>query len=121
MNEWLAVNKPAKNVFLQGWPVVANVLSLARLKGVLAVGENDGGKLALVVEQMAAMDVRERYRVVLPCHLVLAIEFKKENKQLSPHTTMISHRRKYAHMYTTLQETIDETVAINKYIIHVML
>ena len=39
--------------------------------------ENYEGKLVLVVEQVAAMDVRERYRVVLPCHLGLAIEFKE--------------------------------------------
>ena len=80
------MNEPPKNVLLQGWPVVADVLPLAHLKGVLAVREDDRGKLVLIVEQVAAMDVRERYRVVLPCHLGFTVEFEKENKILSPLT-----------------------------------
>ena len=76
------MNEPPKNVLLQGWPVIAHFLPLAHLKGVLAVREDDRGKLVLVAQQVAAMDVRERYWVALPCHLGLAVEFEKENKTL---------------------------------------
>ena len=73
------MNEPPKNVLLQGWPVVADILPLAHLKGVLAVREDDRGKLVLVVEQMTAMDVRERYGLDLPCHPRLAVENEEEN------------------------------------------
>ena len=54
--------------------------------------ENDGGKLALVVEQVAAMDVWERYRIALPCYLGLAVEDEWKCKALKTHSHTMSHK-----------------------------
>ena len=92
LNERLAMNEPPKNVLLQSWPVVADILPFFHLKGVLTVKENDGGKLSLIVEQVAAMDVRERYRIALPCYLGLAVEDERKSKALKTHSHAMSHK-----------------------------
>ena len=60
------MNEPVENVLLQGREVVADVLSLAQGEGVVAVGEDDGEQLVLVVEQVAAAEVSDGNFTLVP-------------------------------------------------------
>ena len=54
-----------QELFLKGWEV-SNVLALSHHEGVVAVGEDEGRKLLLIDEEMAAMDVGDGNLVLLP-------------------------------------------------------
>ena len=46
-------------VFLEGREVIGNLLSLPHGEGVVAVREDDGGKLLFVGEEVATMDMSD--------------------------------------------------------------
>ena len=46
--------------------VVLDILSLSDLEGVVAVGEDDGGQLVLIVQEVAAMKVGDGNVVLTP-------------------------------------------------------
>jgi hypothetical protein len=60
------VDKQVEDVLLQSLMVVLDILSLSDLEGVVAVGEDDGGQLVLVVQEVAAMEVRDRNLMLTP-------------------------------------------------------
>ena len=60
------MNEAVNNVLLQSLMVIFHILSPANFKGIVAVRENDGGKLMFIVYQMAAMKVRNRNVVFTP-------------------------------------------------------
>ena len=62
----LAMNEPVENVLLQGSEVIVDILSLAQGEGVVAVGEDDGEQLVLVVEQVAAVEVSDGNLALVP-------------------------------------------------------
>ena len=62
----LSMNKPVENVLLQGREVVADILSLAQGEGVVAVGEDDGEQLVLVVKQVASVEVSDGNLTFVP-------------------------------------------------------
>ena len=51
------MDESVKNVLFQGLMVILDVLSLSDLEGVVAVGEDDGRELVLVVQEVAAMEM----------------------------------------------------------------
>ena len=53
-------------MFLQGWEVIADVFSLAVGEGVVAVWENDGEQLVLIVKKVAALEVSNRHLKLIP-------------------------------------------------------
>ena len=53
------MDEPIQEVFLKSWEIVGHVLTLPHGEGVAAVRENDGGKLLLVGEEVAAMDMSD--------------------------------------------------------------
>ena len=53
------MDEPIQEVLLKGWEIVGNILTLPHGEGVAAVREDDGGKLLLVGEEVATMDVSD--------------------------------------------------------------
>ena len=53
------MNESIQNVLLQGLVVVLYTLTFSKGQGVVAVGENDGQQLVLIVYQVAVMDVSD--------------------------------------------------------------
>ena len=53
------MHKPVHKVLLERRQVVGDVLALAHSQGVVAVGEDDGVQLLLIVQQVALVDVRD--------------------------------------------------------------
>ena len=53
------MDEAIEDVLLQGLMVVFDILPLSDLEGVMAVREDDGGKLVLVVQEVAAMQVSD--------------------------------------------------------------
>ena len=62
----LPVNKLIQNVFLQSCVIVLNILSFSKGQGVVAVRENNGEQLVLIVNQVAAVDVSDGNLVLTP-------------------------------------------------------
>ena len=60
------MNEPIENVLLQSLMVILDILSLSNLEGVVAVRENDGGQLVLIVQEVAAMEVSDGNLVLTP-------------------------------------------------------
>jgi hypothetical protein len=65
-NQRLSVDKSVEDMLLQSLMVVLDILSLSDLEGVVAVGEDDGGKLVLIVQEVAAMEVRDGNIMLTP-------------------------------------------------------
>ena len=63
---WLPVNELIQDVFLQSCVVILDILSFSKGQGVVAVRENDGKQLVLVVHQVAAMDMSDGNLVLTP-------------------------------------------------------
>ena len=53
-------------MLLQSLMVILDYLPLPDLEGVVAVGEDDGGQLVLVVQEVAAMEVGDGNLVLTP-------------------------------------------------------
>ena len=53
------MHKPVHKVLLECRQVVGDVLALAQSQGVVAVGEDDGVQLLLIVQQVALVDMRD--------------------------------------------------------------
>ena len=65
-NERFSMDESVEDVFLQSLVVVLDVLSLANFEGVVAVREDDGRELMLVVEEVTTMKVRDGHLVLSP-------------------------------------------------------
>ena len=65
-NSRFPMDKAVQDTFLQSWEVIGDLLTLAHTKGVVAVGEKDGLELALVVQEMALVDVGQLNLVLSP-------------------------------------------------------
>ena len=65
-NGGLAVDEPIQDEFLESWEVVGHLLALPHAEGVVAVREEDGLQLGLVVQQVALVDVGQLDLVLLP-------------------------------------------------------
>ena len=60
------MDESVQNVVLQSLVVVLDVFSLSDLEGVVAVRENDGRKLVLIVQEMTTVEVGDRYLALTP-------------------------------------------------------
>ena len=60
------MDKQVENVLLQSLMVVLDDLSLSDLEGIVAVREDDGRELVLVVQEVAAMEVGDGNLVLTP-------------------------------------------------------
>ena len=60
------MDKPVENVLLQSLVVILDILSFTNFEGVVAVRENDGGQLMLVVQEVTAMEVGDGDIVLTP-------------------------------------------------------
>ena len=65
-NPWFPINESIQNVFLQSLMVVFYTLTFAKGQRVVAVGENNGQQLLLIVYKMATKDARDRNFVLVP-------------------------------------------------------
>ena len=65
-NGGLAMDEPIQDVFLESWEVVGHLLAPPHAEGVVAVREEDGLQLGLVVQQVALVDVGQLDLVLLP-------------------------------------------------------
>ena len=64
-NGGLAMNEAVQDMFLKSWQVIGDLLALAHAERVVAVGEEDGLELAVVVQEVALVDVRQLDLVLL--------------------------------------------------------
>ena len=60
------MDEPIKEMFLKSWEVIGHILTLSHGEGVVAVREDDGGKLVFIGEEVAAMDVSDGDLVFSP-------------------------------------------------------
>ena len=60
------MDEPIKEVFLKSWEVIGHILTFPHGEGVVAVREDDGGKLVFISEEVAAMDVSDGDLVFSP-------------------------------------------------------
>ena len=60
------MDESVKNVLLQSLMVVLHILPLSDLERVVAVGEDDGGQLVLVVQEVATMKVGDGNLALTP-------------------------------------------------------
>ena len=65
-NQWLPMDKAVENVLLQSLMVGLDDLSLSDREGIVAVREDDGRELVLVVQEVAAMQVSDGNLVLTP-------------------------------------------------------
>ena len=71
------MDEPIQEVFLKGREVIGNILSLPHGEGVVAVREDDGGKMLFIGEEVATMDVRDGNFVLPPLKFAGGGERKK--------------------------------------------
>ena len=81
-NEGFAMDEAVQKVLLKGWKVIRNVLTLPHDKRVAAMGEDDGGKLLFIGEEVTAMDMCDGDLVLPP--LRFAVEKKKSLLSMAP-------------------------------------
>ena len=62
----LPMDEALKDVFLECWQVIGDLMATADTQGVVAVREEDGLQLAVVVQEVAGMDVRQLHLMLLP-------------------------------------------------------
>ena len=62
----LAVDEAVQDTLLEGRQVVGDLSTLAHSEGVVAVGEENGLQLALVVQEVALVDVGQLDLVLMP-------------------------------------------------------
>ena len=60
------MDEPVENVPLQSQMVVFHILPLSKFEWVVAVGEDDGGQLMLIVQKVEAMEVSDGNLVLTP-------------------------------------------------------
>ena len=65
-NGGLAMDEAVQDMFLKSWQVIGDLLALAHAERVVAVGEEDGLELTVVVQEVALVDVRQLDLVLLP-------------------------------------------------------
>ena len=65
-NERLSMNESVEDMLLQSLMVIFHILPLSDLEGVVAVREDDGGQLVLVVQEVAVMEVGDGNVVFTP-------------------------------------------------------
>ena len=65
-NHGLSMYESIENVLLQSLMVILDILSLSNFEGVVAVREDDGGQLVLIVQEVAAMEVGDGHLVFTP-------------------------------------------------------
>ena len=89
-NGGLAVDEPIQDVFLESWEVVGHLLAPPHAEGVVAVREEDGLQLGLVVQQVALVDVGQLDLVLLP--ITAQYDFEKRGglwyEMCSPGSTL---------------------------------
>ena len=72
-NQRLSVDEAIEDVLLQGLMVVFDILSLSNLEGVVAVREDDGRQLVLIVQEVTAMEMSDG-------NLILTQEFESARR-----------------------------------------
>ena len=72
------MDEPIQEVFLEGREVIGNILSLPYGEGVVAVREDNGGKMLFIGEEMATMDVCDGNFVLPPLKFAGGGERKKK-------------------------------------------
>ena len=65
-NGGLAMDEAVQDMFLKSWQVIGDLLALAHVERVVAVGEEDGLELAVVIQEVALVDVGQLDLVLLP-------------------------------------------------------
>ena len=60
------INESIEDVFLKSRQVVLDVLAFPNSEGIMAVGENDGLKLMLIVKKVTSVDVGDGDLVLSP-------------------------------------------------------
>ena len=60
------MNELVENVLLQSLVVIFHILSFTNFEGVVAVREDDGGQLVLVVQQVATVKMCDGNFVLMP-------------------------------------------------------
>ena len=60
------MDEQVENVLLQSLMVVFHILPLSHFEGVVAVREDDGGQLVLIVQEVAAMEMCDGNLVLTP-------------------------------------------------------
>ena len=65
-NQRLSMDEAVQDVLLQSLMVIHDVLSLSDFEGVVAVREDDGRKLVLIVQKVTAVEVCDRNLVLTP-------------------------------------------------------
>ena len=60
------MDEAVQDMFLKSWQVIGDLLALAHVERVVAVGEEDGLELAVVVQEVALVDVGQLDLVLLP-------------------------------------------------------
>ena len=60
------MDEAVQDMFLKSWQVIGDLLTLARVERVVAVGEEDGLELVVVVQEVALVDVGQLDLVLLP-------------------------------------------------------
>ena len=61
------MDEAVEDVLLECRHVVGDLVAVPHMQGVVAVGEEDGLQLALVVQEVAGVDVRQLHLMLLPC------------------------------------------------------
>ena len=51
------MDEPIKNMLLQSLVIIFHILSFTNFEGVVAVGEDDGGQLELVVQKVTTVEM----------------------------------------------------------------
>ena len=65
-NEWFTMDEPIKNMLLQSLVIIFHILSFTNFEGVVAVGEDDGGQLQLVVQEVTTVEMGDWNFVLTP-------------------------------------------------------
>ena len=60
------MDKPIENVLLQSLVVILDILSFPNFEGVVAVREDDGGQLVLIVQEVTAVKMCDGNLVLTP-------------------------------------------------------
>ena len=60
------MDEPVENVLLESLVVIFDILPLPNLEGIVAMREDNGGQLTLIVEEMAAVEMGDGNLVLTP-------------------------------------------------------
>ena len=62
-----AMNESVQDTFLKSWQVIGDLATLTHTEGVVAVREENGLELTLVVQEVALVDMTQLDLVLMPC------------------------------------------------------